>query len=362
MENIAEIINRNDYTKDDIICLLNSNDIEMLYLFREAYKSKVLNVDKKTYFRGLIEYSNQCGKNCLYCGIRKDNTILDRYELTLEEVLDAAIFAHKNKYASIVLQSGEFQGEQFTQKIEKIIKEIHVATDNELGITLSMGEQSEDTYLRWRKAGAKRYLLRIETTNKELYQKIHPNNKHHSFEKRIESLHLLKECDYQVGTGVMIGLPGQTIENLADDLLFMKEIDIDMCGMGPYLPHKDTPMYEFRETLIDEKLRRDLTFKMIAILRLMMPDINIAATTALQAIDNFARETALKCGANVMMPNVTPAVYRDDYKLYDNKPCTNESADDCVSCMEVRLAIVGDEIGYNQHGDSLHYRRRKGFI
>jgi len=180
----------------------------------------------------------------------------------------------------------------------------------------------------------------------------------HSFTKRVECLKLLKKIGFQVGTGVMVGLPFQTYEDLANDLLFMKELDIDMCGMGPYIEHVDTPLYEFKDTLWSLQKRFEVTQNMVALLRIMMPDINIAATTALQAIDKMGREKVIRTGANILMPNITPGVYRNSYKLYDNKPCTDESADDCTSCIDVRVHMTDNEVGYGKWGDSKHFGKK----
>jgi biotin synthase len=239
-----------------------------------------------------------------------------------------------------------------------LLKKIHKKTNGNLRITLSLGEQNDDTYIRWFESGAQRYLIRIETSNRELYKKIHPINDDHNFISRRNALESLKKIGYQTGTGVMIGLPFQTIDDLADDLLFMKEFGIDMVGMGPYVEHHDTPLYAFKDSLLPPIDRFYLALKMIAVLRLLIPDINIAAATALQAIDKMGREKALLAGANVIMPNITPAKYRDNYKLYDNKPCTNENADDCTPCLEARIAITGNEIGYGEWGDSKFFQGR----
>jgi biotin synthase len=174
----------------------------------------------------------------------------------------------------------------------------------------------------------------------------------------MECLHLLKDVGYQTGTGVMIGLPGQTVEMLADDLLFMHAFDIDMVGMGPYIEHEDTPLYKEKGVLLPIEYRLGLSFKMIAILRIMMKDINIAATTAMQSIDKMGREKAIKIGANVLMPNITPGRFRDRYQLYQNKPCTDDSVEDCMNCVEVRVGMTGNKVGYSKWGDSRHFFSR----
>lgn len=357
--NVSEILIREPYTVDEIAYLLQAEDSEKAMLFEKAAQVKEAFVQNKVYFRGLIEFSNRCRKNCLYCGIRRDNVHVRRYSLTDEEILDAARFACENRYGSVVLQSGERGGDEYTKRIEHLLKKIGQLSNGGLRVTLSCGEQSYETYRRWLEAGASRYLLRIETSNPELYKKLHPNDRYHRFEMRRKSLDDLKKAGYQVGTGVMIGLPFQTYEDLANDLLFMKQFDIDMVGMGPYLEHPHTPLYAFRERLLSREDRFQLALKMIAVLRLMMKDINIAAATALQAIDPMGREKALKVGANVIMPNITPGKYRNDYTLYENKPCTDENADDCQSCLEARIALVRHEIAYDEWGDSEHFKERE---
>ena len=208
-------------------------------------------------------------------------------------------------------------------------------------------------------AGAHRYLLRIESSSRELYHKIHPENEHHEFETRYDCLRTLQDLGYQTGTGVMIGLPFQSIDQLAEDILFMQEFDVDMVGMGPYIEHHDTPLYQYKDQLLPIKERFDLTLKMIATLRIAMKDINIAAATALQAIDPIGREKAVKIGANIIMPNVTPGLFRNDYALYENKPCTDEDPDQCKSCMDVRIQLADGKIGYGEWGDSAHYKKRR---
>jgi biotin synthase len=285
---------------------------------------------------------------------------LTRYNLSDEEILLAAKFAHDNHYGSIALQSGELESRLVTGRIENLLHKIKRLSDGKLGVTLSVGEQEPDVYKRWYDAGAHRYLLRVESTNRSLYNKIHPNDSKHDFNRRLKCLKSLQDIGYQTGTGVMIGLPFQTMDDLAGDLLYMKEFNIDMCGMGPYIEHADTPLIEHSEKLMPLKDRFDLTLKMIAIIRIMMRDINIVAATALQAIDPIGREKAIKIGANILMPNITPGKYRDNYKLYDNKPCTDDSAEDCQSCLETRVNLADAEVIYDEWGDSKHYSERRG--
>ena len=333
-------------SRQELIWLLRTEGEEADAIFNWAAAHRKSYVGEKTYLRGLIEYSNICRKNCLYCGIRKDNTNVSRYTLSREEVLAAARYAWENRYGSIVLQGGENTSQVHIETIGQLIREIKTLSNNELGITLSLGEQTEETYRRWFEAGAHRYLLRIESSCESLYRSIHPEDGNHEYTNRIEAIRSLRHAGYQVGTGVMIGLPGQSIENLVDDLLFMRDQDIDMCGMGPYLEHEQTPLYSRKEELWPLRKRFDRTLKMVALLRLLMPDINIAATTALQAIDPKGREKALRVGANVVMPNLTPVSYKGSYKLYENKPVT-EWPD-----------IPESEIGYDEWGDSVRFGKR----
>lgn len=358
MTTIDCILQKADLNREEISYLLGVTGYEKTRLFELSARIKEEHVGNKVYFRGLIEFSNICNKNCLYCGIRRDNTMVNRYNLSDEEIYTAARFAFENNYGSLVLQSGELETGNYVHRVEKLLKGIHKITDNRLRITLSCGEQSRDTYRRWFESGAHRYLLRIESSDPELYRKLHPQDGFHIHQRRLDCLYQLQETGYQVGTGVMIGLPFQTLNDLAGDLLFMQQFDIDMIGMGPYLEHEYTPLYAVRDQLLPKEERFQLTLKMIAVLRIMMKDVNIAATTAMQTIDKMGREKAIKIGANVIMPNITPGKYRDDYLLYQNKPCTDENAEDCKTCLEARIALADNEIAYGEWGDSAHYRKK----
>ena len=343
-------------TKQNIIQWLSYDEEHCSDLFLKAQNSKKQFTKNKVFLRGLIEYSNVCSKNCLYCGLRSHNKILQRYTLSEEDVLSAAEFAYQSKFGSIVIQAGENQSTKYTNTITNLIDKIQNIYNGQLAITLSLGEQSKETLTQWRNAGAKRYLLRIETSNQDLFYSIHPNDNNHSFSNRIKILEVLKELDYQVGTGVMIGLPNQTIDNLADDLLFMKNIDIDMIGMGPYIEHSDTPLYASKNTF-SLKERYLLTLKMIASMRILMPDINIAATTALQTIEPNSREKAIAVGANIIMPNITPLKYREQYLLYENK-VQQIVDDDYIENIKKCVQSADSEIGWNDFGNSLHYDKR----
>jgi biotin synthase len=357
MPDVNQIINQKSFAHSELVQLLNVRGEERQLLFSRSSEIKLKEVGRKVYFRGLVEFSNVCSKDCFYCGIRNSNQAVSRYNLSDEEILNAAKFCHENHFGSMVLQSGEVSSSAFVDRIERLLKAIKQQSNNELGITLSLGEQSEEVYQRWFDAGAHRYLLRIETSDRDLYRQLHPAD--HDFESRLACLKSLQNIGYQTGTGVMIGLPFQTVEHLANDLLFMQQMNIDMVGMGPYIEHPETPLYQYRDSLWSLEERFDMTLKMVAILRIMMRDINIAATTALQAIDPMGREKAIRIGANIIMPNVTPGRYRNDYALYQNKPCVDEDPEDCMGCLDARIALADSDIGYGQWGDSPHYHRRK---
>ena len=358
-KDIQTILNNESFHREDLITLLKCDGEEKELLFRRSREIKEEHCGNKVYFRGLVEFSNICRKNCYYCGIRKDNNLTERYNLTDSEILGSARFAYQNNYGSLVLQSGELENRAFTSRITGLLRQIRELSDGKLGITLSLGEQTGDVYREWFKAGAHRYLLRIETSNRELYSRIHPADPDHDFDRRVSCLRSLRDAGYQTGTGVMIGLPFQTVGDLADDIIFMRDMDVDMVGMGPYIEHASTPLIKFRDSLLPIGERFDLALKMIAVLRIVMKDINIAAATALQAIDPLGREKAIGIGANVIMPNITPGKYRDSYALYENKPCTGDAAEDCKNCLEARLQLADAEIGYGEWGDSKHFFRRQ---
>ncbi len=360
IEHILDQAKRNEeLSLEEIAALLSITEKDELQkLYDLAYSIKEQHVGRVAYFRGIIECSNMCIKDCYYCGIRRSNKKVERFLMDEEEIFREAMWAYEAEYGSCVIQSGERQDEAYIAMIERVVKRISLYTDGEFGITLSLGEQSEETYRRWKTAGAHRYLLRIETTNPELYATIHPAD--HSMEVRKQCLADLRRCGYQVGTGVMMGLPGQTMQDLAGDILFLKDIDVDMVGMGPYIPHSDTPMGMDAGSFTDDERRQALMLglKMIAVTRIVLKDINIAAATALQALEYTGREQGLRCGANVIMPNVTETDYRPKYQLYDNKPCLDENSSMCRGCLSGRIKGIGESIGFNQRGDSIHYRKR----
>jgi biotin synthase len=262
----------------------------------------------------------------------------------------------------MVLQSGERRDESFVSFVEETVSDIKHATASEalpkgLGVTLCVGEQTEKTYARFFKAGAHRYLLRIETTSPQLFAKIHPPQQ--TLSARLACLRGLKRTGFQIGTGVMIGLPGQTIEDLAQDVIFFRDMDIDMIGMGPYIVHRQTPMARHEADIEKRKAELfDLALKMIAVVRIVCHNVNIASTTALQAMMPTGREQGLEFGANIIMPQVTPMGVRKNYLLYEGKPCLDENAAQCRICIETRIKSIGREIGKDAWGDSPHFNDR----
>ena len=354
---------------EDLLYLMElEKESDLQKLYQAAYEVKVAQVGKKAYYRGLIEFSNICIKDCLYCGIRKSSN-QERYAMTMDEVLSMALWAHENKYGSITLQSGERQDDEYCSFVSELIGRITEATKGQLAMTLCLGEQSEDVYQDWFNQGAHRYLLRLETSNPDLYKNLHPehlksdHSSDHSFENRLNCLSQLKNIGYQVGTGVMIGLPGQLPKDLVNDILFYEKHDIDMIGMGPYIVHKNTPLGEAviakgANTKKDQQDRFLYGLKMIAITRLYLKDVNIAATTALQTLHPQGRELGLKAGANILMPIITIREYRKKYQLYDDKPCIDDDPSHCKNCLTGRVESVGDTVGFSERGDPPHFLKR----
>ncbi len=338
-------------SKESLIYYLSMQDEKRL----QSLLKKANNLTEKLYknavhFRGIVEISNICQKNCFYCGLRRDLTI-SRYTMTKAQIMNSAKFCYQKKYGSIVLQSGEVTTNHRIEFLIDVISTIKKRFN--LGITLSLGELPKETLKEFFINGAHRYLLRIETSNEKLYNKIHPTD--HSFQNRLNTLENLKSIGYQVGTGVMIGLPFQTYEDLANDLLFFKKIDADMLGMGPYVPHPQTPLFKEEIKLINPF---ELSLKMVALARLFLKDVNIAATTAMQTFDPKGREKALLSGANILMPIITPKKFRKNYLIYPNKPCIEDTKEKCFNCLKHRLKSINKEIGFDKYGDALHFFKR----
>jgi biotin synthase len=318
------------FNREEIIEILN-DDTKNEWLFNFADKIRKENVGDEVHLRGLIEFSNICRCACKYCGLRSPNKEIKRYRVLKDEIVEYVKNAVKLGYKTIVLQSGE--DEYFTT--EKMVEIIKAIKEFDVALTLSIGERSFEEYKAFKQAGADRYLIRIETTDKELYKKLHPNM---DFNNRIRCLQDLKTLGYEVGTGCLVGLPEQTIESLADDILFFKEIGADMVGIGPFIPHPNTP-------LKDEGTGSfTLALKVMALTRILLPDINIPATTAMETLNPNGRILALQSGANVVMPNVTSTEYRAKYEIYPNKICINDNPDKCRGCIEGKIKSIGRTI------------------
>ncbi len=339
-------------SKKEIIELLLLRGNEQAELYKKASIIRRDTISDRVYIRGLIEFSNICVNDCYYCGIRKSNKNLKRYELTPDEILYAVDGAADSGLTSVVIQSGERRDRAFISLVTaslRLIKERYPF----MVITLSSGEQEREVYEEFYNAGASRYLLRIESSNEEHYKRLHPESM--SFNERVKSLHDLRDTGFQVGTGVMINLPYQTIENLADDILFFRTLDIDMCGMGPFIPHSGTPFgnvdYSPEESL-------NLGLNMISVLRIVMPAINIASTTALETLSPDGRESGLMAGANVVMPQFSPFSRRGDYRLYDNKPIGSENSRIFLDSLKDKIKFLGLVPVTDDPGTSIHYLRR----
>lgn len=325
---------------EEIITLLSSQDAAPLFKAADSVRRQTLG--DEIYLRALIEFSNFCRNNCCYCGIRRDNKKLNRYRLTPEQIIALGNQAAQQGFKTVVLQSGEdvwFDVKILTDIITELKK-------FDLAVTLSIGEKSREEYLAYRQAGADRYLLRIETTDQELYHRLDPGMSWHN---RRRCLQDLKELGYEVGSGIMVGLPEQSLSSLADDILFFKELDVDMCGIGPFIPHPDTPLAAC------EGRAFELALKVMAITRLLLPDINIPATTAMETLRPQGRLIALQSGANVIMPNITNFECRKLYELYPNKAKTQDNGPDSLTTVLAEIKSIGRILGKGYGG----HRRKK---
>lgn len=306
---------------------------EALHLRRQYYGNKV-------FTRGLIEFTNYCKNNCRYCGIRSGNRNVRRYRLSEEDIMECCESGYELGYRTFVLQGGEdpyYTDEQMAAIIRRIKNRFPDAA-----VTLSIGEKSEESYRRFREAGADRYLLRHETADDDLYRALHPQSM--SLENRIKCLWHLKELGYQVGAGFMVGAPGQTTAHLAKDLVFLQELEPHMVGIGPFIPHHDTIYAEEKAGSVE------LTLFLLSVIRIMLPQVLLPATTALGTLDPLGREKGLAAGANVVMPNLSPVKNRKLYELYDNKICTGEEAAECRNCLSHRVRQIGFEL-VDERGD-----------
>lgn len=301
----------------------------------------------KVFLRGLIEFSNICSCDCLYCGIRKSNKNVNRYMLSNDEIEKIIIEGIGKGFKTFVLQSGENEN-IIPDKISKLLLNLRKKITDDIAITLSCGVYSKDVYKQWKKLGAKRYLLRFETSDEDLYSKLCPTK---SLQNRLKALTDLKSCGYEVGSGFMVGLAGETLEIRLRNLLLCKEFGFDMVGIGPFIPNSNTPLKDEKPLNIEE------TIKMTALLRILLPYANIPATTASGTLDPFGREKMLSSGANVLMPNITPKENKKEYLLYDNKICIDEDGYQCIGCLNSRVKTIGKEISF-ERGDSKSWELR----
>lgn len=297
-------------------------------LFKAADEVREKYLGNVVHLRGIIEFTNICRQNCMYCGLRRDNKNLKRYRLTEDEIVNLAEKAVGYGYKTIVIQGGEdsyFTVERMTRIIKRI-KSLGIA------LTLSLGEKTYEEYKAFKDAGADRYLIRIETTNNQLYNYLNPGM---TLENRMRCTKDLGDLGYEVGTGNMIGLPNQTLESIADDITYFKKINADMVGIGPFIPNQDTPLKDATGGTLT------LALKVVAITRLLLPDINIPATTAMESLEPNGRIKALQSGANVVMPNVTEGEYRKLYALYPGKICTGDTPSHCRGCITSKITSIG---------------------
>lgn len=327
-------------SKNEIVRLLADEQNEPA-LLKRADRIRKKYVGDAIHLRGLIEFSNICRNNCLYCGIRRGNGKVARYRMKEDELIETARRAAALGFKTVVMQSGEDM--YYTQ--EKMCRIIEAIKKFDVAVTLSIGERSYGDYKAFREAGADRYLMRIETTDKDLYHRLDPGM---SWQHRYECLLMIKELGYELGSGIMVGLPGQSLESIAADLMFLRRLGVDMAGIGPFIPHPETPLAG------EPGGSLHLALRTMAIMRLLLPDINIPATTAMESLHPDGRMMALKGGANVVMPNVTEGEYRKLYELYPGKICVNDTPVHCRSCISRKILSIGRTIGtgYGSHRDN----------
>lgn len=319
---------------------------ELIYMANKVCRSIY---GERVFLRGLIEFSNVCTMDCKYCGIRRSNKNVKRYTMSEEEIFDIVKKGINYGFKTFVLQSGE--SSTFTvNRLAKLVEKIKLI-DASVAITLSCGYFSKNELKTLKLAGADRYLIRFEIADEKLYSYLKNGQK---LSQRLEVIYNLKELGFEAGSGFMVGLPGETDEILLKNLKLCKELELDMIGIGPFIPHNDTP-------LKNEKLYPiERTIKATALLRLMLPYSNIPATTAAGTLDPIGREKMLKAGANVLMPNITPPENKKNYLLYPDKICINETGFDCISCMKLRVASIGKKISL-ERGDSLNIKKHLNF-
>lgn len=321
--------------KAELVNLIKTiTDSELEYLQKLAQLTAQKYYSNKIYIRGLIEISNICKNDCYYCGIRRSNSNAVRYRLTANQILQCCDTGYSLGFRTFVLQGGE--DSYYTDEIMCDIVVNIKSKYPDCAVTLSLGERSLESYKSLYEAGADRYLLRHETADKSHYEKLHPKGMSH--QNRLECLYQLKKIGYQTGAGFMVGSPYQTAENLADDLLFLKKLNPQMCGIGPFIPHKDTPFAQLKAGSVR------LCLVLISVVRLMLPSVLLPSTTALGTADSNGREKGILHGANVVMPNLSPIEHRKDYSLYDNKICMGDESAQGLNLMKQKIDSIGYEI------------------
>lgn len=328
-----------DLSHADIVSLLTTVPATEVYARADEVRQAVLGSD--VHLRGLIEFSNYCRNDCMYCGIRRGNRSVTRYHMDDDELVETARRAVEIGFRTIVMQSGEdlhYDQARMCRIIERI-KQMDVA------LTLSIGERDYKDYEAFRNAGADRYLMRIETTDVELYHRLNPGM---NWQRRHECLLMIKELGFELGSGIMVGLPGQSVESIANDLIYLRDIGVDMAGIGPFIPHPGTPLASEQGGSLEMALRT------MAVMRLLLPDINIPATTAMESLHPQGRIMALQAGANVVMPNVTEGEYRRLYELYPGKICVNDTPIHCRTCIGLKIQSIGRTIGQGRGGHISH--------
>ncbi len=339
--NLDELIHKDKLTKEEIVFLLSladKNDQQKLFNRADEVRSQFCG--NEVHLRGIIELSNYCDQNCIYCGLREDNYKLTRYRMTPEEVIQTAHVISNLGIYTVVLQSGEDHYYD-TDMIAYIIYQIKQQAD--IAITLSLGERGFDEYRTWKIAGADRYLLKHETANQKLYSTYHFKQR---LDNRLSHLRFLKTIGYQIGSGNMIGLPLQTIEDIADDILLCKELDLDMAAFGPFIPSPNTPYANKTAGNVE------LTLRTMAVARIVLKNVHIPATTALATLDDDGRIKGLNVGANIVMPDLTPSPYREQYQIYPDRKCINDNPLSCKGCLQLQIESIGRKISDNR-GNSL---------
>jgi biotin synthase len=330
----------NSLTHEEIVGILSSDEYNDSLFYHADLTRKKQNGDD-VHLKGLLEFSNICSRNCCYCGLRRQNRNLKRYMLKPKEIIELAKKAITYGYKTIVLQSGESN----IYDIDEFCHVIRSIRDMGAHVTLSIGEKSEEEYIAYKNAGANRYLLRIETTDEKLYKKLHPSMSH---ENRFNCLKILQKLGYETGSGSIVGLPKQSISSIADDILFFKNSGFDMIGIGPFISSENTPLHGEKNGSFR------MALKVMAIIRLLMPKINIPASTAMETLDKNGRIIALQSGANVVMPVITEGEYRSLYRLYPGKICLNDTPSHCRSCISGKIRSIGRGISQT-NGDSNNF-------